>query len=331
MNRARHTSATAERRGYSSGNVQPARSSSGTREIVDYGEIDYRKYWAGEHMKLFNEREFSVVESLLGPEDGWFIDLGCGFGRMVPLYRGAPEKTVLVDYARNNLEIIRDQYPSRPYTLIAADACSLPFDDSVFSRGVSIRLIQNIFTPYELMAELSRVLAPGARFILSYFNRRNLLRILKFGKRCFQRTHVLEHVASYGKMCGTHPAFFRKLCGENGLPVLAHRGAGLVYQLSSHSSMVQELIARSLPFRAAFAAGCAAMDSILGMFDLALWQFCLLEKRPGPPARSGGMFDLVRCPRCRGPVGRKRNGSVLCSRCNASYPFKDGIYDFRIS
>jgi phenylacetate-CoA ligase len=303
--------------------------------IVDYSDIDYRKYWIGEHMRLFDYQEKAIVSAWLRNSTGWFIDLGCGFGRMVPLYFKKLHNIVLVDYAMNNLEMIRAEYPNEPFVYIAADACKLPFRTSSFDSGISVRLIQNIFTPIEMMQELSRILSPRSYFVFSYFNRRSLLRIFRFGARCFKRIHTLEHIASFGKMCGTHPYFFRQLIRNAGLENKAGKGAGLIYQITNNAKPLQRLVEKNRIAGQLMQLVCFFFDMILGALNLSLWQFTLLVKKPventapmSPPRR---LSDLLMCPQCGNTELLETHEHCQCDKCHTSYPKKNGIYDFRLN
>jgi ubiquinone/menaquinone biosynthesis C-methylase UbiE len=307
-------------------------------EIVDYSGIDYRKYWEGEHMRLFHRQEKRIVEAFLPPaRDGWFLDLGCGFGRFVPMYRNQNRQMVLVDYAPNNLEIIQAEHPDAPFVYIAADACRLPFRPGVFYGGLCIRLIQNIFDPERMLDELSRVLLPGGQVVFSYFNRRSLLRILRFGLRTFKRIHVLEHVASYGKMCGTHPALFQSLTRRAGLIIRQRRGAGFLYQISRPLKPLKRLVETSSFASKALSVGGHATDSLLGPLNLSLWQFSILEKKgqngAAETTRTGmetRLLDILQCPACGATPLIESPSECRCGACEKTFPKRNGIYDFRL-
>lgn len=308
-----------------------------SHKIVDYTDIDYRNYWIGDHMEAFDKQEKKVVDQWLTSRSGWFIDLGCGFGRMVPIYKNKFRTIVMVDYAINNLKMVQQQYPHAPFIYIAADACRLPFQTASFSHGISIRLLQNIFEPQKMMTELSRVLIPKAPFMMSYFNRRNLLRILRYGKRCFKQTHAFEHVASYGHMCGTHPSFFQQLLRQNRLHISAQKGVGLIYQISRPSAKIQRLIAHNRLFKKIICSFCYHFDTILGALNLSLWQFVLLQKNSSeflPVGRNDpatvDLFSILMCIHCGGEIEETNHDYCRCKICGYTYPFSDGIYDFRV-
>lgn len=288
-------------------------------------------------MRLFHRQEERIVEASLPPSGGgWFLDLGCGFGRFVPTYRHSDRRVVLVDYAPNNLEMIQAEHPDDSFVYIAADACRLPFRAGVFRGGICIRLIQNIFDPARMLEELSRVLHPGGRVVFSYFNRRNLLRILRFGFRTFKRVHVLEHIATYGKMCGTHPAYFRSLTRRAGLVMRQRRGAGFLYQVSRPLKPLQRLVAVSPLASRALSVGGGAMDFLLGALNLSLWQFSILEKA-GPDGMDGtqgegetSLLDILQCPACGSAALREFPDECRCEACGVVYARRNGIYDFRL-
>ena len=302
--------------------------------MVDYTGLDYRRYWDGEHMRLFDEEEKAIVGGWLPRTRGWFFDLGCGFGRMVPLYAGRPQRTLAIDYATNNLQMTREAYPDEELTLVAADACRLPFRDGSLDGGICVRLLQNVPKAEDMMRELARVLRPRARVVLSFFNRRNLLRFVRYGTRCLRREHRLEHIATYGAMCGTHPAYFRSLCRSVGLVALVRKGAGLVYQISGPVKPLQRLIARSAAVRAVMNYCCRTADTVLGRLNLSLWQFVLLRKPltgpTGAVSPAGPDFaDILACTRCGATPLRLQPERITCPACGQSFPRNSGVADLR--
>jgi SAM-dependent methyltransferase len=247
---------------------------------------------------------------------------------MIPRYIKGRSNIVLVDYSLNNLDIIRSEYPREPLALIAADANKLPFKTGSFDSGISIRLIQNVFSAEPLLGELSRVLRTRAYFVFSYFNRRNLLRVLRYGGQSLRRVHSV----AFGDMCGTHPLFFRRLVEKEHLTIKAGRGTGFFYQVTRPLKPLQRLVAKSGPAARAILTASNAFDKVMGALNLSLWQFVLMEKEGPEPSEvpAKRLLDLLACPACGSGGIEETAEACRCGACGGSYPKRNGIYDFRI-
>ncbi len=297
------------------------------REIVDYSGQDYREFWRGAGKTILDRLETGLVRGLVGkhlkPGGGWFVDLGCGYGRTLPAYYREDRRIVLVDYAVNNLQAARSRYADRPNVFyVAADAYRLPFREAAFESGVAVRMFQHLNRPEEFLAGLARVVSPGGGVLLTYFNGRNL-------RRPFSRlTHVRMSPAYYR----THPRYFRRLCGENGFTVRARAGAGTFFRLMQNLRWLGRY-AESHPRQVGLLGRLSStLDFPLGRLSLSVHQFDLLRKEGAcAPAEAGeGIAAILECPRCGESRLERGERAFLCGRCWAVYPVVDGILDFRI-
>jgi SAM-dependent methyltransferase len=105
------------------------------------------------------------------------LDLGCGGGRhsFEPYRRGA--EVIAVDWGveevsttRRWLGAIRQAGQSPPGTLgtaVRADLRALPFPDAYFDRVIASEVLEHIHDDVTAMAELSRVLRPGGRAVVT--------------------------------------------------------------------------------------------------------------------------------------------------------------------
>lgn len=303
--------------------------------LSDYSRKKYESFWTGAHLQIHHERESYLVRTMLRPVDGWLLETGCGYGRIYEEYRSRSNRVVVLDHSVENLRRFRETYPDAPVRFVAGDIRRLPFRPSSFAGALSIRVIQNLPDPEQPIAEISRVLLPQSQFLISYFNRRSLLRLLRYGPRCLKETHVKEHDASFGMMCGTHPAFFLRLVQRHSLHPLKQRGAGFAYQLANAFPILARLIENRPFIRSLSASFGNAADAMLGPLGLALWQFVDLEKGgaatvPQIPVMDTPDFpDLLQCPSCSGQRLSVHSNAVICDACGRTYPFADGVYDFR--
>ena len=141
----------------------------------------YLRAYAGEQRREEARAQALAAARLAGcPEGGEVLDAPCGFGRhAVPLaeagYRvtGVDRSDALLAEARRRAGSAR--WPR----LVQADYRRLPFPDGTFDAAV------NLFTSLgylgdegdtEVLAEIGRVLRPGARLVVETMHRDNLVR-----------------------------------------------------------------------------------------------------------------------------------------------------------
>ncbi len=97
-------------------------------------------------------------EWLIAGVRGRVLEVGCGTGRNLPLYR--PGVTlVAVDPHRDPLVAARRRAPGVP--VVQARAEALPFRDGAFDTVVSALVFCSVDDPAAGLAEVRRVLAPG--------------------------------------------------------------------------------------------------------------------------------------------------------------------------
>jgi len=307
----------------------------GLDSLLDYENADYADFWAGKYMEIYNVQEQDAVKRLLRPSSGWFLDAGCGCGRFSSVYRELYPKKVMVDYVINSLEKCRENNNDNHSVYVAADVCALPFRNNIFNATVNIRMIQNMPDPDTILGSLSRVMRPASQLVMSFFNRRNLLRSLKYGSAMDEVGHIRDIKASYSDMYGTHPHLFNQLARKHHLKKNKVIGTGFSYQLSRNNRYLQGLIESNASFRTAYKTFGHGMDMLLGAFSLSLWQFVDLVKHADNDVADSHTDDLdfasiLQCPACAGQSLLTGNSGVRCMGCNREYPKINGIYDFRI-
>jgi len=302
-----------------------------TNDIVDYSERDFSEYWRGKSKRVLHEVECRLVREMLPSKRGWFLDLGCGYGRLLPTYLDEKRKIVMVDYALNHLEIAAKEYNNQDIHLIAADACHLPFQSDVFESGVCIRLMHHISSAENFMKEIARVFRPGSTLILNYMNKRSLLRVLRYGSRSFQRNH--EKISDI--IYGTHPSYFIELAEESGFTIKRIRGAGFIHQIVHEFEYASDLIDRAPLLMKIIRIIEQAAGSTLGRMDLALMQYALLkkirtvEKASEQSGMASNLIDLLACPECRSDGLEDNEKNIVCTDCGKKYEKIGRIIDFR--
>ena len=75
--------------------IPKASHEKGDVNIQDYSKVDYREFWKGFSKSYLDKKEKYIIQKLIPPVSGWFIDLGCGYGRLLPAYLKSNRQIVM--------------------------------------------------------------------------------------------------------------------------------------------------------------------------------------------------------------------------------------------
>ncbi len=298
--------------------------------VRDYGLDDYRRFWAGPARAILHRAECSILEKILPPTSGWFLDIGCGHGRLVPTYVRPERRPVLVDYALPLLQMAADSYAGQDIEYIAANACVLPFRANTFDGGICVRTFHHMNAPQAFLNELARVLRHGAPCVLSYSNKRNLVRLVRGPSSAIRH----DHEAYSATLFGTHPACLAAMARNAGLVVEDAWGTGFVDQVARATGLLDRLLGRIPSLVPPFALAERAADRVCRRLNLAPLIFVLLRKAGGAAAsvgeeRPASLAGLLACPSCHASAPGLDEGGCVCGRCGKRFPRRGRILDFR--
>ncbi len=159
-----------------------------------------------------------------GPHD-IVADIGCGVGRHARFCADRGAYAILVEANPAKLALARAQWASDD-TRVEAHVTRgdpLPIADGRCSRVICNEVIEHVDDPAAFLAELARIGAPGARYLLTA--------PAPFGE------HVLEHIAHPSYFAAPNhvriiePADFARWVGEAGLKVEAVSSYGAYWNL----------------------------------------------------------------------------------------------------
>jgi SAM-dependent methyltransferase len=111
--------------------------------------------------------ESQVIRELLGPGPaGRVLEIGCGFGRLSPVFAELATEHVGVDINAEALAAARATYPALEFR--EASVTDLPFDDGSFDVVVTWTVLQHLPPGLvdDALAEVRRVLVPAGRVLL---------------------------------------------------------------------------------------------------------------------------------------------------------------------
>ena len=290
--------------------------------IRDYSQEDYREFWEKPSNKIIDYIERKILRQNLPNSGGWFIDLGSGFGRLLPLYQCDNCNIVLVDYTINHLEMALKRCNDDKTYFIAANAYYLPFREKVFSSGLSVRLFQHINVPTVFLSELSRIFQQGAGVVFTYVNKRSLFWFVGRGFGCFKKNH--EELSDL--LYGTHPAYIVELLDNAGFNAKCIKGTGFVHQLAHSYSFIDRVLIKSNTLFQLTKLSEQIADNTLGKLKFAFLQYVLLEKRDNNEMSvdTGNdckkLEDILACPKCHSQHLKKETLRYICKACGNHYP-----------
>jgi 2-polyprenyl-6-hydroxyphenyl methylase/3-demethylubiquinone-9 3-methyltransferase len=163
------------------------------------------------------------IADVIGPYPRAVLDLGCGAGFLSNYLAARGHRVRGLDADCESLEVARayDRTGSAEY--VRGDARTLPYEDASFDVVCAMDLLEHVEDPARLVAEASRVLAPGGVFFFHTFNRTWLAKLIVIdGVRLFVKNtpkdlHVLRLFVP--------PQDLAAMCARAGLEVTCVRGS----------------------------------------------------------------------------------------------------------
>ncbi len=143
------------------------------------------------------------------------LDVGCGAGFLSNDMALRGREVTGIDIAADALAVARAHDGSGRVGYVEADALALPFDDGCFDAVCAMDLLEHVEDPERVIAEASRVLAPGGMFFFHTFNRTFLSWLVTiagvswFVRNAPEHMHVLRLFLK--------PEEVRRACTEQGL------------------------------------------------------------------------------------------------------------------
>ena len=164
--------------------------------FVDYERKAYdSKLFAQRH---WHRKRIAETLSALGHSER-LLDLGCGSALLAE--RADANFIVGADVDKETLIINNRRDFGRIIHFVVADATTLPFRDGSFDAVSSSEVIEHVRNPERMIEDVSRVLAPGGRAVITTPSYRSLWFFIEklWSMRARSRDYVECHVSHFTK------------------------------------------------------------------------------------------------------------------------------------
>ncbi len=283
-----------------------------------YEGVEYKDFWRGGDKHKLDELEHAIVRQLLPASGFRFIDIGCGFGRLADCYIDRFKQVIMVDGSMSLMQQAQKNTEGKAFYLLS-DVMSLPFRNASFDAVLMVRVFHHISASQACMQELRRILCGGGRLIMTYHNKQNALRILKWILLLSRdNPFTLDPTGVGTTLLSHHPKAMVQFFNANRFTNIQYRGAGVVDKIAGKLGNFGKKLPNGIKLAPFF-----------GKTKLAPWIFCSAEavgdeKQPD----TMDINELLICPICKGlPVQETK--AYRCIQCNHRYPITNGIIDFR--
>ncbi len=301
----------------------PAGSLPAARPVCDYEGSAYRTEFWGRGREYEDAVERVALRALLPPVGGRLLEIGAGFGRLVPLYVGY-EQVVLFDYARSQLEQARELWGDCApgglprYLYVMGDFYCLPFSTGLFDTVTMVRTLHHAADAPAVLQGVAEVLAPAGTFVLEFANKRHLKAVLRYLLRRQRWSPFDPQPIEFAPLnFDFHPAWIQARLGEVGLRVVRRRAV---------SHLRVSLLKQHLPLSVLVGLD-RALQPIAAFLPFSPSVFVQCRSAGDrPPAADEAFF---RCTVCRGCRLVRNDMRLSCADCGAAFAVQDGIYDFR--
>ncbi len=132
----------------------------------------HAEHW--DAMRLLHVADAAVearMRALLGDRIGHLVDIGTGTGRMIELLVDAATSAIGVDRSPEMLRLARAKLSAmaHPVELRQGNIAALPVNDASADTVVLHQVLHYIPDPEAAIAEVARIMAPGARLLIVDF------------------------------------------------------------------------------------------------------------------------------------------------------------------
>lgn len=133
------------------------------------------------------------------------LDAGCGAGVYSFTAQSKFETIDAVDISKEKIDYAKSVNPYKNISFQECDLCSLPFKDSSFDIILCTEVLEHIEDDKKALKELSRVLLPGGKIIVTVPN--------------MSKFHIKNQKAFFHVRAGYSLSDMEKMCEQSGLKI----------------------------------------------------------------------------------------------------------------
>lgn len=230
-----------------------------------YEGQDYEQFWVGPGKQYVDELERAIVAHALRG-GGSIVEIGAGFGRLVPCYIGKYDRIHLVEPASNLRAAARETFGDA-IEYHEASAADLPFEDASMDAAVMVRVFHHLGDPEAALREIHRILIPGGLLVFNFSNKRNARRLLRYAIRKSDNPFTLDTERYAEFLLGHHPRYVKQLLRSAGFTIRERYSVG-----------VGDKIISTLPFLHRILIPSLFLSRVLGALEIAPSQFVVAVK-----------------------------------------------------
>ena len=143
---------------------------------------------------LIDQLQIEVAAPFAQDQD--ILEIGCGTGMILKELDPLSKSAVGIDISPGMLK----QAQARGLNVVVGSATDLPFEEASFDFICSFKVLAHIEDITKTMSEVSRVLRPGGRAALEFYNKKSIRSLIKHLKKPHQiseNTHDEEVYTRY--------------------------------------------------------------------------------------------------------------------------------------
>jgi ubiquinone/menaquinone biosynthesis C-methylase UbiE len=145
-----------------------------------YDKYDYPQYWEGR--KYEHESEILAMKAFVSKikKLDKIVEIGSGYGRLVPSYEYRAKRVILVDPSSKLLKIARKNFDNKKYKFIHSKLENMGNKVKVNSVDlvILVRVLHHIEDIDEAFRKINKLLKNGGYFILEYPNKKHIKAIV---------------------------------------------------------------------------------------------------------------------------------------------------------
>lgn len=285
-----------------------------------YQNYSYKDVFWGEGKRFYEDYadKYAISSSLM--PTSWLVDLGGGFGRLIPAYHNKAKNIIIVDNSNEILaEAQKDYKNENNIYFIHADIYQLPFKNNSLESGLIYRVMHHIEDVPRLLQELNRIISKN--LYLEFANKNNLLRFLRYcaGDRSVDILSSYCRIGGKDSFLNFSPTYIKScLKGNTNFEIK---------KIIKVSLFRRQIFKRHIPPRILF--WLERQTQRLVPFDITPSIFLILSKNNSGEGLKSPLVinELLACPKCNGYLDFTNK---LCISCGNKFAFKERYFDFEI-